>query len=67
MYQELPRITPALVLKLQDSRIDHISDLISLSRVERSQLQGLNEEELVLLEDIISENIEIVEEGNDGT
>ena len=63
---ELPRITPALVLKLQDSRIDNISDLISLSRVERSQLQGLDEKEVALLEDIISENIEVVEDQSSG-
>lgn len=58
---ELPDVTPALVLKLQDSRIEHISDLLMLNKAERAQLPGLDSDEVELLERVLSENVEVIE------
>ena len=50
---ELPGITAAMVLKLQDSRIEKISDLQALSSEERASLRGLTPEEVESLESIL--------------
>ncbi len=64
---ELPDITPALVLKLQDNRIERIAELISMTAEQRKELNGLDEEEIALLERIIKDNVEVVgdEPGSD--
>ncbi len=51
---ELPGITAAMVLKLQDSRIEKISDLLALSVKERATLRGLTAEEIKQLESMLS-------------
>ena len=50
---ELPDISPALVLKLQDNRIERISELMALTPAARRELNGLTEDEQSKLEKII--------------
>lgn len=60
---ELPGITPSLVLKLQGIRVEHINDLILLSKDERAQLKGLEASDIQILEKILSESVGVIEDG----
>ncbi len=61
---ELPDISPRLVAILNRDNIEYIEDLVELEKDEMHELDGLTEDDVELLQKIISENLEIIEDEN---
>lgn len=59
---ELPGITPSIVEVLERNNITMIEEVIGISDADLRALDGMTEEDAVLLAQIISESVEIVEE-----
>ena len=58
---ELPDIPPRIVAGLEQSGIEYIEDLVSMSDDELSGIQTLSADDIETLKRIIAENVEIIE------
>ena len=58
---ELPDIPPRIVAGLEQSGIEYIEDLVSMSDDELSAIQTLSADDIETLKRIIAENVEIIE------
>ncbi|MBN2736348.1 MAG: transcription termination/antitermination protein NusA [Spirochaetales bacterium] len=64
---ELPGLDSDVVSVLKENNVDLIEDLITLTKAELLQLDGLNNEQVEQILKVVDENVEIVEEGKDSS
>jgi len=62
---ELPDMPENVQAVLEANNIEYIADLVALTNEEISNLAGLSKEDHQVLQEIIANNLEIVEEGNE--
>ncbi|MGM0675385.1 MAG: transcription termination factor NusA [Spirochaetota bacterium] len=62
---ELPSISEDLVEKLRRNNIEEVLDLLDLSEEQLTQLEGFSAEDVAEVREIISENVEVIEQDED--
>jgi N utilization substance protein A len=59
---ELPNISDELVEKLRSNNIEEVLDLLDLSEEQLTQLEGFSADDVAEVRQIISENVEVIEQ-----
>ncbi len=67
LISELPGINERVVGILNGAGIDDILDLLEMPEKKLRQLEGITEEDVAAIQEIISDNVEIIEEDEDNT
>ena len=67
LISELPGINERVVGILNGAGIDDILDLLDMPEKKLRQLEGITEEDVAAIQEIISDNVEIIEEDEDNT
>ncbi|MFW5813956.1 MAG: transcription termination factor NusA [Spirochaetota bacterium] len=67
LISELPGINERVVGILNEAGIEDILDLLEMPEKKLRQLEGITEEDVAAIQEIISDNVEIIEEDEDNT
>ena len=65
LASELPGIPAAISAVLQTAGLDDVAELVSMSRQQLGEIEGLADDDVVILLRVIEDNVEVVEEDGD--